>query len=480
MSKAIRDLKPWPAGVPLPAGALTFFYHPGLDDEFQIDPARFGVSTSGQIWYYVGDPAAQSISLGELDLTRNSFDTSGLNEGNLFYSGPTVEDNTVGAAFALNKVGLDFRRNQIGENCFDCDFQFSFTDNVLGENVNACYFDAGTQYVQVGDNCERVRLYNCKGTPQQLFVVPAGTMDAVYRNNQLVNKANEDGRFDLLTPTDRALPQSAIRGLIDWHYEDSDPTQPWTLKPGRSVMFTRSRQLVLNSDVQEGDVFSLYINPLSPVSRVELAYFGGIDEKPTKRYLPGTSIVLRYTYIPDYNDAGGNLIQAHYGLRTVQQTTLTATNFRGPYSGSAYYVAGDLVVYQGQLYLRLAEGGGNGAAFDPTKWVGGGGAPAPDGLLPLTTTRTADYTLALADAGCLVPVDSASAVTITVPDHASVPFPIGTTLYVAQDGAGAVTIAPASGVVVQKADGYKVPGQWQDIALHKRNLNTWVLKGGVS
>jgi hypothetical protein len=185
-------------------------------------------------------------------------------------------------------------------------------------------------------------------------------------------KADEDGRFDLLTPTDRALPQSAIRGLIDWHYEDSDPTQPWTLKPGRSVMFTRSRQLVLNSDVEEGDVFSIYINPFSPVSRIELAYFGGIDEKPTKRYLPGTSLVLRYTLIPDYNDAGGNLIQAHYGLRTVQQTTLTATNFRGTYSGSAYYVAGDFVEYQGQLCLRLAEGGGNGATFDPTKWLGGG------------------------------------------------------------------------------------------------------------
>jgi hypothetical protein len=185
-------------------------------------------------------------------------------------------------------------------------------------------------------------------------------------------KADEDGRFDLLTPDDRALPQSAIRGLIDWHYEESDPTQPWTLKPGRSVMFTRSRQLVLNSDVQEGDVFSIYINPFSPVSRVELAYFGGIDEKPTKRYLPGTSLALRYTYIADYNDASGNLIQAHYGLRTLEQNTLTATNFRGAYSASAYYVAGDFVLYKSQLYLRLTEGGGNGATFDPTKWVGGG------------------------------------------------------------------------------------------------------------
>jgi acetaldehyde dehydrogenase (acetylating) len=78
-----------------------------------------------------------------------------------------------------------------------------------------------------------------------------------------------------------------------------------------------------------------------------------------------------------------------------------------------------------------------------------------------------------------VPVSSASAVTITVPNNASAPFPVGTTLYVAQDGAGQVSIAAASGVLVQTAQGYKVGGQWQDVALHKRDLNTWVLKGGV-
>jgi len=103
-----------------------------------------------------------------------------------------------------------------------------------------------------------------------------------------------------------------------------------------------------------------------------------------------------------------------------------------------------------------------------------------DSVLPLTATRTVGYTLDLPDAGHLVPVSSASAVTIIVPDNASAPFPVGTTLYVAQDGTGAVTIAAASGVLVQTAQGYKVGGQWQDVALHKRDLNTWVLKGGVA
>jgi hypothetical protein len=108
------------------------------------------------------------------------------------------------------------------------------------------------------------------------------------------------------------------------------------------------------------------------------------------------------------------------------------------------------------------------------------GGEGSSSVLALTPVRTADYFLQLGDAGCLVPVASSVAVTVTVPTHASVPFAVGTTLYVAQDGTGLVSIAAAGGVVIQTADGLKVPGRWQDVALHKRDLNTWILKGGIS
>ena len=118
-------------------------------------------------------------------------------------------------------------------------------------------------------------------------------------------------------------------------------------------------------------------------------------------------------------------------------------------------------------------------SFNPTD---AGTSPRGDTLLPVTATRTADYTLALADAGCLVPLVSSAPLTLTVPTNAAVPFPVGTVLYVAQDGAGDVTVAAAPGVVMHVADGagLKVPGQWSDVSLHKRGTDTWVLKGGVS
>jgi len=273
--------------TPAPGPGTTYTAGAGIDITGNVISA-----TVAPIWAYVGDPTLQSISLGPLDLASNAFDLSGLNEANVFYAGQFVVNNTVGADFSGNLVYGQFSDNTIGANCHSNTFRGAFTFNKVGNNVNSCYFDLDTSYTEIGDGCERVTLFNCRGTPQQPFVVPPGTVDAEFRNNL-------------------------------------------------------------------------------PVTR--------------------------------------------------------------PTSG-----------------------------------------------LPTTATRTAAYTLALTDADHLVPVSSASAVTVTVPAHADVPFPVGTTLYVARDGAGAVSIAGASGVMVQTADGYQVGGQWLDVALHKRNLNTWVLKGGVS
>lgn len=101
--------------------------------------------------------------------------------------------------------------------------------------------------------------------------------------------------------------------------------------------------------------------------------------------------------------------------------------------------------------------------------------------LPLRPAQTGSYTLALADKGCLVPVASATAVTITVPDNASVPFPVGTILQVRQTGAGQLTLAGASGVVVNAyQNALKTAGQWAEVGLHKVDVNTWVLTGGVA
>ena len=94
--------------------------------------------------------------------------------------------------------------------------------------------------------------------------------------------------------------------------------------------------------------------------------------------------------------------------------------------------------------VRLGSGTADASTFlrgDQT-WAtpaGTSGATVPK------NTQTASYTLVLGDAGKIVEMNAAGAVTVTVPTNASVPFPVDTVLEVCQLGAGQVTIGGSGG-----------------------------------
>lgn len=101
--------------------------------------------------------------------------------------------------------------------------------------------------------------------------------------------------------------------------------------------------------------------------------------------------------------------------------------------------------------------------------------------IPLNAQTGTTYTLAVSDAGQLVTLANASAITLTVPTNASVPFAIGTQITIAQSGAGKVTVAGAVGVTVNSADGYlSLRNQWSAATLIKTNTNNWILIGDTS
>jgi hypothetical protein len=106
------------------------------------------------------------------------------------------------------------------------------------------------------------------------------------------------------------------------------------------------------------------------------------------------------------------------------------------------------------------------------------------GAAPLNTTvafKTANYTFALADSGRQITFDAASAVTATVPTNATVAFPIGTTIDIAQTNVGQVTIAPASGVVVSSRDSAtKLYGRYSVASIRKVDTDSWLLFGDVT
>ena len=96
-----------------------------------------------------------------------------------------------------------------------------------------------------------------------------------------------------------------------------------------------------------------------------------------------------------------------------------------------------------------------------------------DTIISVTTSRA----LATADNGAVLEVNSASAVTLTVPST----LPVGFNCIVSQVGAGQVTVAAGTSATVTAYQGAKTPGQWGEIAVRVRGTaGVAVVSGGVA
>lgn len=92
--------------------------------------------------------------------------------------------------------------------------------------------------------------------------------------------------------------------------------------------------------------------------------------------------------------------------------------------------------------------------------------------LRLENIQTASYTLALSDRDKVVVMNSASATTITIPTNATVPFPVGSLIYLYRLGAGTVTLAAASGVTSSRTGTLALN---EELYLRKRGTDDWVV-----
>ena len=91
------------------------------------------------------------------------------------------------------------------------------------------------------------------------------------------------------------------------------------------------------------------------------------------------------------------------------------------------------------------------------------------------------YTLVLDDRGKIITLSNASAITLTVPPAASVAFPVGAEIAIMQTGAGAVTVAPGSGVTINSlGSAVDLAGQYAVATLVQTATNTWTLFGGLA
>ena len=103
---------------------------------------------------------------------------------------------------------------------------------------------------------------------------------------------------------------------------------------------------------------------------------------------------------------------------------------------------------------------------------------------PLLTPRSSQggsaYTLALGDAGSIVERNSAAANTTTIPANSAVAFPLGTTIVIAQEGAGESSVVAASGVTLNgvSAGSAAFDARYAEVSIRKRGTNDWRMVGG--
>lgn len=127
----------------------------------------------------------------------------------------------------------------------------------------------------------------------------------------------------------------------------------------------------------------------------------------------------------------------------------------------------------GQQMLAYTDGTANG--------LSSAAAVATSGAAINDQTGTT-YTFVAADASvAMVRGNNASAQTYTVPPNSSVPFPIGTTIVIAQKGAGVITLAPGSGVTIQSAGAHLAfAAQYGQVAITKTGTNEWYATGALA
>lgn len=98
----------------------------------------------------------------------------------------------------------------------------------------------------------------------------------------------------------------------------------------------------------------------------------------------------------------------------------------------------------------------------------------------VTNRRTSDYTLVLTDVNKLIELNSASAISVTIPRYADVAIPVESQLLIVQYGAGQGTIVAGSGVTLRSAGGkLKLNSQYSAATLIKIATDEWYVFGDL-
>lgn len=109
--------------------------------------------------------------------------------------------------------------------------------------------------------------------------------------------------------------------------------------------------------------------------------------------------------------------------------------------------------------------------------TGGGGS----GAFPVEVFTGTAKNLVVADNLKFFVMDNAAAQTITIPDNAAEPFPLGAEMEFLREGVGTVTFAVSGAAVLQARDALvTINAQYSAVTLKKIGTNEWRLVGDLA
>ncbi len=212
-------------------------------------------------------------------------------------------------------------------------------------------------------------------------------------------------------------------------------------------------------------------------------------------WLPTAADIGTMTYDTSIDTAGLNILD--WALTQTKSITLnvgnTATGF--PWAGGYWRVELAVIgtwrvlkstdINFGLQYVNISHDGVNWPGWVGTATLDDYGKVKPEQTSSRWVDKASNFTLSLNDQNCILHCNSVSAITVTVPTHASVALPIGTEIELLRGGSGGtLTISPASGVSMFSSGGSltsrTIAEKVTAATLKKFRENEWILLGNLN
>jgi len=197
---------------------------------------------------------------------------------------------------------------------------------------------------------------------------------------------------------------------------------------------------------------------------------------------PSTSLLAYRVEIP--TSASASVL----GFKRAVNTATTGTDVDSATSNLLAFIEGVLVPSaDGTLIVRFAS---EVAASNCTIKAGSNGdlialsnsSPSPfeNTTIGIDTVSGTTYTAVQGDQGRIKACTNSSAVALTIPPNSSVPYSIGASISVVQDGTGQVTLVAGAGVTLSNALTLKTRAQYSMLTATKKATDTWWVTGDMA